>query len=139
MLPALAMIDRLYHDAALAHFYDLDNAWGDDLALCAKLAETASSVLDLGCGTGRFAVTLTGKEVVAVDPASAMLDVARGRPGGEMVTWIEEDARTVRLGRRFDLVVMTGHAFQCFLSDARPTCCLPNHFHPPGARRQVHF
>ena len=118
MLPALTMIDRLYHDAALARFYDLENGWGDDLALCAGLAEHASSVLDLGCGTGRFAASLAGKEVVGVDPATAMLDVARGRPGGEGVTWVEEDARRVRLGRHFDLVVMTGHAFQCFLSDA---------------------
>ena len=118
MLPALTMIDRLYHDAALARFYDLENDWGDDLAFCAGLAEPASSVLDLGCGTGRFAASLQGKVVVGVDPAPAMLDVARGRPGGEGVTWVEEDARSVRLGRRFDLVVMTGHAFQCILSDA---------------------
>lgn len=112
------MIDRLYHDAALARFYDLENAWGDDLAFCAGLAECATSVLDLGCGTGRFAATLKGKDVVGVDPAAAMLDVARRRPGGAAVTWVQDDARTVRLGRHFDLVVMTGHAFQCFLSNA---------------------
>lgn len=37
---------------------------------------------------------------------------ARPAPSG-----IEADARTVRLGRRFDLVVMTGNAFQTMLSD----------------------
>ena len=46
-----------------------------------------------------------------------MLDVARRRDGGGCVNWIEADARDVRLGRRFDLIVMTGHAFQVFLTD----------------------
>jgi SAM-dependent methyltransferase len=32
------------------------------------------------------------------------------------VTWLEADARDVRLGRRFDLVLLTGHAFQVFLT-----------------------
>lgn len=111
------MIDRLYHDAELARFYDLDNGWGEDLTFCAKLAETAGSVLDLGCGTGRFAATLKDKRVVGVDPATAMLDVARNREGGEQVAWVLGDARNVRLGQTFDLVLMTGHAFQCLLTD----------------------
>ena len=45
-----------------------------------------------------------------------MLDVARRRPGGDKVHWVEADARTVRLGRTFDLIVLTGHAFQVFLT-----------------------
>src|SRR3546814_11250823 len=45
-----------------------------------------------------------------------MIEVARRRPGGNRVTWIEADARDLRLGRRFDLVLLTGHAFQVFLS-----------------------
>lgn len=111
--------DRLYHDPALVRFYDLDNGWGADLDFCLGLAGNARSVLDLGCGTGRFAARLAGsREVAGVDPAAAMLDVARRRPGGDRVAWIEADARTVRLGRRFDLVVLTGHAFQVFLTEA---------------------
>jgi SAM-dependent methyltransferase len=46
-----------------------------------------------------------------------MLDIARCRPGGRRVSWVEADARTVRLGRQFDLVLLTGHAFQVFLTD----------------------
>ena len=77
-----------------------------------------SHVLDLGCGTGLLAAALgEGGEVFGVDPAAAMLDVARRRAGGQRVTWVEADARTVRLGRRFDLIVMTGHAFQVLLTD----------------------
>ncbi len=58
-----------------------------------------------------------GRDVVGVDPAAAMLDIARRRPGGGRVSWVEADARDVRLGRRFDVVLLTGHAFQVFLSD----------------------
>ena len=117
--------DRLYHDAELAQFYDLDNGWGDDLDYCRKLAGTAQSILDLGCGTGIFAATLAGEraacggpvDITGVDPAAAMLDIARHRAGGDHVTWIEADARQLRLGRRFDLVLLTGHAFQVFLTE----------------------
>ena len=113
------MQDKLFHDPALVQFYDADNGWGDDTRYCQGLAKTAGSVLDLGCGTGLLAAALSeAREVWGVDPAGAMLDVARHREGGSAVTWVEEDARTVRLGRRFDLVVLTGHAFQCFLADA---------------------
>jgi len=54
--------------------------------------------------------------VTGVDPAPAMLDIARHRPGGQRIDWVEADARTARLGRRFDLVLLTGHAFQVFLT-----------------------
>jgi len=109
--------DKLYNDPELAQFYDLENGWAEDLDYCRSLAEGCASVLDLGCGTGLFAASLTQDDVVGVDPAAAMLDIAAKRPGGDRVQWIEGDARTVRLGRRFDLVVLTGHAFQVFLTD----------------------
>lgn len=109
--------DRLYHDPDLVQFYDLENDGGADFAFCLNLAREARSVLDLGCGTGQLAAALSaGCHVTGVDPAGAMLDVARKRPGGAAVEWIEADARTLRLDRRYDLVVLTGHAFQVFLT-----------------------
>ncbi len=109
--------DRLYIDPELVQFYDLENEGGADLDYCIAFAKGARSVLDLGCGTGQVAVTLApGRNVTGVDPAGAMLDVARGRPGGESVEWVEADARHVRLGKKFDLVLLTGHAFQVFLT-----------------------
>jgi SAM-dependent methyltransferase len=112
------MEDRLYGEPELAQFYDLENGWGADLEYCLGLASKATSVLDLGCGTGMFlARAAAARKAVGVDPAAAMLAIARRRPGGDRVTWVEADARTVRLDRRFDLVVLTGHAFQVFLTD----------------------
>lgn len=112
--------DALYHDLGFARFYDLVNGWADDTRAAARLAASATSVLDLGCGTGLLAAHLAqaGKRVTGLDPASAMLDIARDRPGGTLVTWITADARNADLGEAFDLVVMTGHAFQCFLAPA---------------------
>ena len=110
--------DKLYQDPDLAQFYDLENGWLPDLAYCYHLAKDARSVLDLGCGTGQFAAKLgETREVVGVDPADAMLEVARRRPGGQSVTWVHSDAQSVRRDRRFDLVLLTGHAFQVFLTD----------------------
>ncbi|MCJ8148303.1 class I SAM-dependent methyltransferase [Shinella sedimenti] len=113
------MEDRLYHDPALADFYDLENGWdrSEDFTFCQALAAEADSVLDLGCGTGELAVALSGNRmVVGVDPAPAMLEIARAKPGAARVEFIEGDARTLRLGRRFALVMLTGHAFQVFLT-----------------------
>jgi SAM-dependent methyltransferase len=57
-----------------------------------------------------------GYRMFGVDPAPAMLGVARRRPYGERVRWIEGDAS--RLGAPCaDLAIMTGHVAQFFLSD----------------------
>ena len=130
------MQDPLYQDPELAQFYDIENGWNDDSRYCLTLASVGHSVLDLGCGTGLLAAALSDRcEVYGVDPAAAMLDVARTRHGGSRVTWIEADARQVRLNRRFDLIVLTGHAFQVFLSDddQRAVCAtIAAHLKPDG-------
>ncbi|MBZ6076332.1 class I SAM-dependent methyltransferase [Microvirga puerhi] len=110
----------LYGAPDLALFYDAVNRWDADFDYCMALAAEAKSVLDLGCGTGELASAIAQhlgiQRVTGVDPAAAMLDIARKRPGGDKVAWIEGDARSVRLGERFDLVVLTGHVFQVFLT-----------------------
>jgi SAM-dependent methyltransferase len=79
----------------------------------------AQSVLDLGCGTGqllrRAAADGHSGVLVGVDPAAAMLAEAARAAGA--VTWLQGDARTVGVGRTFELVIMTGHAFQELLTD----------------------
>ncbi|WP_230949515.1 class I SAM-dependent methyltransferase [Burkholderia stagnalis] len=113
--------DALYEDPDLASFYDADNDWSTSFDYCLTLAEGCTSVLDLGCGTGVLSAAIAQAgcgAVWGVDPAVAMLEIARARPGGDRVNWVAADGRNVRVGRRFDLVVMTGHAFQVFLTQA---------------------
>jgi SAM-dependent methyltransferase len=129
--------ERQYHDPELAQFYDWDCPWTPDFDCFASLVADARSVLDLGCGTGIFAAELAarGAVVVGVDPAAAMLDVARARSGGDRVTWIEADARGLDLGQRFEAVVMTGHAFQALLKRADRAAVLATiarHMEPQG-------
>ncbi len=113
-------VDEIFADEAFARLYDAFNPWGpgDDFYL-ALARENGGPVLDLGCGTGLLATRIAGEvsAVVGVDPAQAMLQVARSRIGAERVEWVEADARALDLGRRFKLIYLTGHAFQVFLTD----------------------
>ena len=112
--------DRLFADRRLAAVYDpLDPDRSDLDAYVAIVAELrARTVLDLGCGTGTFAIMLAarGLDVTGVDPAAASVDVARAKPGAERVRWVvgEIDAVT---DLRFDLVTMTANVAQVFTTD----------------------
>ncbi len=115
------MIELLYSDPALVSIYDALNAGGEDFRFYeAMIGSVPLRVVDLGCGTGRFAAAMAAKghEVVGVDPAPRMLDVARTRPGGQAVRWVQGDASALPGKAELDVVVMTGHAFQCLLSNA---------------------
>ena len=89
------------HFDAIAPRYDalrgqlFDNA----LAVLVRGGDLAGRrVLDLGCGTGRFAVALRehhGCDVVGVDPSPGMLAVARDRDAG--VRWLEGRAEAIPL------------------------------------------
>jgi ubiquinone/menaquinone biosynthesis C-methylase UbiE len=114
------MPDDIYVIPRLAALYDHFNPPGEDTAFYVELAGAQPlRALDLGCGTGQLACALVerGHAVTGVDPADAMLAVARNRPGGDWVSWIRGDARTLALGAQFDLIIMTGHVFQVFLGD----------------------
>ncbi len=116
----MAEPEEFYADPAFAAIYDAQNVSRDDFDFCLARARGCRAVLDIGCGTGELAVELSEfvPRVVGADPAAAMLDVARARPGGARVSWVEDDGRSLDLGKTFDLIVMTGHAFQCLLTDA---------------------
>lgn len=114
--------DEVFEDSLFASLYDHFNGWDvcDDFYLgLARALKSGARVLDLGCGTGLLACRIAeeGFAVTGVDPAEGMLGVARSRPGAERVSWIRSAGQTVRLPRRFDLIYMTGHAFQALLSD----------------------
>lgn len=111
-----------FDDPRIAEVYDAFDSDRSDLDVYAAIVSElgASRVLDLGCGTGTLAILLarSGLDVVAVDPAGAMLDVARAKPGAERVRWIHGDATSVPHDLRVDVVTCTGNAAQAIVDDA---------------------
>jgi ubiquinone/menaquinone biosynthesis C-methylase UbiE len=112
--------DAIFEVRRLAEIYDPIDSDRSDLDAYLALTDElgATSVVDIGCGTGTFACLLahSGREVVAVDPAVASLDVARAKPGAELVTWIVGTAAAVP-SMQADLVTMTANVAQVFVTD----------------------
>jgi ubiquinone/menaquinone biosynthesis C-methylase UbiE len=112
------VVDRQFSDAALAALYDAFCADSSDFAFYLPMVMSAQSVLDVGCGTGALlhAAREAGHagRLCGLDPADGMLQQARRRSD---IDWILGDLTTVAWDREFDLVVMTGHAFQVLLGD----------------------
>ncbi|GAA2451622.1 class I SAM-dependent methyltransferase [Streptomyces macrosporus] len=113
------MADRLFTDPSLAALYDVicaERSDFDDFYL--PLVMSARSVLDVGCGTGQLLRRAREAghpgRLCGLDPAEAMLARARRRTD---VAWVLGDLSTTAWEREFDLIVMTGHAFQVLLGD----------------------
>jgi SAM-dependent methyltransferase len=122
----MVKLDLHYVDPRLVELYDHDNPLGADTDFYLGLATDldAHRIIDLGCGTGmltRELASVEGRHVIGVDPAPAMLAVARRPAGAERVRWIEGDATALAALEseiaRTDLVVMTGNVAQVFLED----------------------
>ncbi|THA77696.1 class I SAM-dependent methyltransferase [Streptomyces sp. A0642] len=109
------MADDCFGHPRLAALYDPLDPDRSDLDAYLQMAETleARRVLDIGCGTGVFALLLAdrGIEVVGIDPAQASVDVARSKPGSERVHWICGDAAALP-PLHVDLATMTANVAQ---------------------------
>jgi SAM-dependent methyltransferase len=114
------VIERSFTEDRLAALYDLfyPPRARDDFAFYLPLIMSADSVLDVGCGTG--ALLRWAREeghagrLVGLDPAPGMLNQARSCAD---IEWVLGDLTTVGWDGDFDLVVMTGHAFQELVED----------------------
>ncbi len=114
------MIRPEFADDRLAALYDrlYPPERREDYAFYLRLVLSARAVLDVGCGTGALLHMAreaghTGR-LCGLDPAEAMLRQARRRTD---IEWVRGDLSTARWEREFDLVVMTGHAFQELITD----------------------
>jgi SAM-dependent methyltransferase len=105
----------------LAALYEPFCPWEerDDLAFYLELVMRADAVFDVGCGTGtqlhRARESGHRGRLCGLDPALGMLEQAQAR--GD-VEWVLGDLTSVTWKREFDLVVMSGHAFQVFVDDS---------------------
>lgn len=116
----MTIIERQFTEDRLAALYDrfYPPERRDDFAFYLPLLLAARSVLDVGCGTGallRLAREAghTG-QLCGLDPAAGMLNQARQRPD---IDWVHGDLASTRWEQKFDLIVMTGHAFQEYVED----------------------
>ena len=131
------------HLAQFPRLYDLDTYdLVEDVQLYRDFARrTGGPVLEIGCGTGRGALPLArdGHEVVGLDIAPAMLDLARAKAiaGGlaERLTLVEADARQFALAREFALALVALNSFMHFVADGDPQRvlrCIHRHLRPDG-------
>ena len=103
----------MYEHSASVVYDRLNDARKDDRAEALELAglirsqvgDGASSLLDVGCGTGRHGAALIelGFEYAGVDVSPEMLTRARQRL--PTTRFVEADVRALSLGERFDAVL----------------------------------
>ncbi|WP_030257171.1 class I SAM-dependent methyltransferase [Streptomyces violens] len=112
------MADECFGHPRLAAIYDPLDPDRSDLDAYVHMAEQteARRVLDIGCGTGVFALLLAdrGIEVVGIDPAEASIEVAQGKPGSERVRWICGDVSALP-PLQVDLATMTANVAQAIV------------------------
>ncbi|CAN5748456.1 class I SAM-dependent methyltransferase [soil metagenome] len=104
----------------LVSAYDAMNSFGEDGDFWVREIERLSPkrIIDLGCGTGLLTCELArrGYDMVGIEPAGAMLDIARTKPDAEKVHWIEGGYEKFE-GLEADMVLLTSHVAQFFLED----------------------
>ncbi len=116
------MPDEIFEHPRLVEIYDPLDGDRSDLDTYVAIAKElgARRVLDVGCGTGTFALLLVDsgiEEVTGVDPAEGSLKIARGKPGAERVTWLSGDATTLP-PMEADLATMTANVAQAIVDPA---------------------
>jgi ubiquinone/menaquinone biosynthesis C-methylase UbiE len=91
------------------------------IAFYCDLAKTVGGpVLEIACGSGlvTLPVAALGLDVTGLDLAPSMLEHARKKAENQNlnIRWVEADARSFDLGRQYPFILLTGNAFQAFLT-----------------------
>jgi 2-polyprenyl-3-methyl-5-hydroxy-6-metoxy-1,4-benzoquinol methylase len=86
---------------------------------CDLAMSIGGPVLEIACGSGLVTIPIAalGLETTGVDLARPMLEHARNKAEaqGLSIRWEEADARSFNLGEKYQLILLTGNAFQAFL------------------------
>ncbi|OOF13539.1 hypothetical protein BZG84_15580 [Salinivibrio sp. PR932] len=113
------------YDAQYGNYYSDEISFFQDLMLHRNIL----SLLDVCCGTGLVTIPLSKKlsHAVGIDFSRSMVDFAKHKSSNTSnVTFYEKDAVSFDLKSVFDLIIMTGNAFQAFLSDTDLSSMLEN-------------
>ena len=99
-----------------------DQHYHHDIAFITRLTEetNARSVLDVCCGSGIVTIPVSEQlnEAIGIDISEGMLKYAKDKAKSRSnLRFLHLDATQFSLGKKFDLAIMTGNAFQAFLSD----------------------
>lgn len=118
----------------LYSFVDYESAVRELRSRLDELVPHASSLLDVGCGTGRHLELLReGYEVEGLDVNPTLLELARGRCPG--VTFHEADMAAFSLNRRFDVVTCLFSSIGYARTEERmraAIACMRRHLEPGG-------
>lgn len=114
-------------------YADYDNHAIDTLADLAR----GGRALELGIGTGRFALPLTAKnvEVHGIDAAPSMISRLRAKPGAERITITQGSFADVNVDGEFALVYIVFNTFFALTTQDEQVRCFRNvaaHLAPGG-------
>ena len=106
------------------------------IELLAELAQ-GGRALELGIGTGRFALPLSAKniEVHGIDAASSMISRLRAKPGGDRITIAQGNFADVAVDGKFGLVYIVFNTFFALATQEEQVRCFRNvaaHLSPDG-------
>lgn len=130
------MNEGYYFDPDVASAYDAETNGSqpvvvDDIpfyvALAREAAAAGHAVLELGCGTGRVTIPIAraGADVVGLDNAEPMLDVARRKAGDSPnPRWVHAEMAGFELDQRFGLAIIPFRSFLLLLTVEEQKACL---------------
>lgn len=80
-------------------------------SLIQKYHPDAKTILSLGCGTGKYEFELEklGYTITGVDLSQQMIDIANNDKDESKCKFIQDDIRSLRLRKKFDIVVSLFH------------------------------
>lgn len=81
-------------------------------------AKVSGPVLEIGCGYGRITIPLAerGIELIGVELCEQSLAAARAKGVGLPIEWVDGDARSFQVGRKFPFIFARGDVFNFMLT-----------------------